>query len=1107
MQDKITDLIDLGKPVEELFPKFNEYETEIEGGFTWEIDNWNALEHKHVSPGFQLGGYSWNVLLFPNGNNSNKYLAVYIEPKPQKNEKVIDGKVVEARKSSNQTQEISNKEEEEAERLQDEEEEDDDEEGEGEKEEKNSQDTDDDDDDDDDEEEDWSVCAQFFVVISRPGQNSVNIVRSSHHRFNKTETDWGFSDYAELDKLKTKYSNSKNLLSTGLIVEGKTNISVYVRIIKDETGVLWHNFVNYNSKKVTGFVGLNNQGATCYLNSLLQTYFFTKKFRKMVYAIPTAGENPSDSVALALQRAFYLLETSDVPLDTLELTKSFGWDTGDAFTQHDVQELNRILMDKLESKMSLGDMFVGKMKSYIKCINIDYESSRIEDFWDIQLNVKDMKNLEQSFQNYIEVETLDGENQYQTEGYGLQDAEKGVIFESFPPVLYLQLKRFEYDFNFDRLIKINDRYEFPESIDLSPYGNGKVYDLHAVLVHSGDIDTGHYYAMIKPSDDQWYRFDDDRVWRVSKSAVFDDNFGCNKLSDEEIKKMSRLRYQNYLIRRQTSAYMLVYIEREAKEDVFVDVSQKDFPKDVVNTLAQEREEEIKRKLDIEEMRSYYKISVVSEKDFCNYEGFDIFPNTQSKLYHPDLYDSKPLELKVLKTSTVRDLKKKIGCKRLWLLGYRQTHTLRLYQILNEDDASLESSFKKFGFAKCLDAVLYADNSDEGEISDDQVLLFIKVLKSDKQIKGHKALLVDKTAKISEIYQQVAKKVQGLLPFCYEEISPNEIQVVDTESTVFDSELLSGDILTFGVDTNIQECYEYLRYRLKLNFSSSSAKSEFVKPGFDKEFGLWVSVKCTFEELAQKCAAELQVDWRYLKLIACYENGRFPLHSQSSLDRYVLKNFSFANIPPFEYEVLSIPLVELENLKAISVKWLSDNYIHYSLLEFKMPSSSTVADLKKKLLQRVGKESSDLLLWTNVDHKFQGKLSDDTILENINEIEICARIMSLKDDQKLVVVVQYFKTLNKTHGISFLFELVPGENIKDMTKRLHTVFGLGQKEFSKIKLSLYSHATRKWFNLYDMSEADQLSTVAYDLLDSSDVLFMDHPDRSRTVAGDRPMTIK
>ena len=42
-------------------------------------------------------------------------------------------------------------------------------------------------------------------------------------------------------------------------------------------------------------------------------------------------------------------------------------------------------------------------------------------------------------------------------------------FVSFPPVLNLQLKRFEFDPITCDMVKINDRFEFPERLDLDPF--------------------------------------------------------------------------------------------------------------------------------------------------------------------------------------------------------------------------------------------------------------------------------------------------------------------------------------------------------------------------------------------------------------------------------------------------------------------------------------------------------------------------------------------------------------------------------------------------------------------------------------------------------------
>ena len=64
----------------------------------------------------------------------------------------------------------------------------------------------------------------------------------------------------------------------------------------------------------------------------------------------------------------------------------------------------------------------------------------------------------ESLRDYISVETLDGDNKYDAGEHGLQEAEKGVIFQSFPPVLHLHLMRFQYDPLTDSNVKINDKY-------------------------------------------------------------------------------------------------------------------------------------------------------------------------------------------------------------------------------------------------------------------------------------------------------------------------------------------------------------------------------------------------------------------------------------------------------------------------------------------------------------------------------------------------------------------------------------------------------------------------------------------------------------------------
>lgn len=127
--------------------------------------------------------------------------------------------------------------------------------------------------------EDFACCVQFGLVLWNTDNPEIFQHHTAHHRFTKEEGDWGFTRFVEHRKLWTvPWEHS----SGACIADGyKANMTAYVRIVKDETGVLWHNFTNYDSKKETGYVGLKNQGATCYLNSLIQSLYFTNAFRKV----------------------------------------------------------------------------------------------------------------------------------------------------------------------------------------------------------------------------------------------------------------------------------------------------------------------------------------------------------------------------------------------------------------------------------------------------------------------------------------------------------------------------------------------------------------------------------------------------------------------------------------------------------------------------------------------------------------------------------------------------------------------------------------------------------------------------------------------------------
>ena len=871
-----------------------------------------------------------------------------------------------------------------------------------------------------------------------------------------------------------------------MVEDDAVNMTAYVRTYKDPTGVLWHNFNNYDSKKETGMIGIKNQGATCYLNSLLQSLYFTNAFRKAIFQIPTEANSEKNQSAWALQRLFHNLQTSDQAVSTSELTHAFGWETRHIFEQQDVQELSRILMERMETKMkgtsaenALAKMFLGKMKTYITCINIDFESAREEEFWDIQLNVSGNRNLDDSFRDYIQVETMDGDNQYHAEGHGHQDARKGVIFEEFPQVLHLQLKRFQYDVGRDAMMKVNDRHEFPEIFNAAPYlstsadkSESWTYQLHGVLVHSGDIAAGHYYAFIKPTKDgHFYKFDDDRVTRATLKEALEENYGGEypSLTNGTTGLKNPFSKSTSNKTRSMSAYMLVYIRQSRLDSILQPVSIQETPLHIAQQIAEEKAFQEKRRKEREEAHLYLQVATISNDQYSKHEGFDLAEWTLDSNNPPEVH-------RLLRTSTIEEfcasLAEKSGVPadhvRLWVMVNRQNKTYRPDQPLTERSLSVEAAFLKAGVREKVWR-LWAEiatnvKQDEPPFPEMQVpisgnapiLVFLKYFDVEAQtLKGLSNVYVKRLSKVSEILTSIADLMDWPLQqipsiALYEEIKNSMIDQMKPKLTFQQAEIQDGDIICFQKDisekeadklreagkyANAKEFYDYLLNRVTVQFHS-----RFPQNSPNISLNLVLNRKLTYDQFASKVGEALEANPTHLRFSTINSMNNKPRSLVKRIPTQTLSQILNPQYSAYQsnqrndalfYEVLEMSLSELEQKKAIRLTWVSEGLAKEDTVELLVPKTGTVADiifeLKRKLTLDIPAEVIKLYMILNnkISKEMLPEYSVSGILDHQNFIAQKVPVENQDSDSgdRTAYAFHFDKEPSKPHGVPFVFRLL------------------------------------------------------------------------------------
>ncbi|GCC28875.1 hypothetical protein chiPu_0007309 [Chiloscyllium punctatum] len=397
-----------------------------------------------------------------------------------------------------------------------------------------------------------------------------------------------------------------------------------------------------------GFVGLKNAGATCYMNSVIQQLYMIPAIRNGILTIEgtgsdvdddTSGDEKQDNesnvdprddvfsyhhhydkpvigktedrkeynigVLRHLQVIFGHLAASRlqyyVPRGFWKQFRLWG-EPVNLREQHDALEFFNSLVDSLDEALKalghatmLSKVLGGSFADQKICQGCPHRYECEESFTTLNVDIRNHQNLLDSLEQYVKGDLLEGANAYHCEKCNKKvDTVKRLLIKKLPPVLAIQLKRFDYDWERECAIKFNDYFEFPRELDMEPYtvaGVAKLegddinpenqliqneqpdneqpgstkYRLVGVLVHSGQASGGHYYSYIIQRNggdgekNKWYKFDDGDV---TECKMDDDEemknqcFGGEYMGEVFDHMMKRMSYRRQ--KRWWNAYILFY---------------------------------------------------------------------------------------------------------------------------------------------------------------------------------------------------------------------------------------------------------------------------------------------------------------------------------------------------------------------------------------------------------------------------------------------------------------------------------------------------------------------------------------------------------------------
>ncbi|XP_053658360.1 ubiquitin carboxyl-terminal hydrolase Usp2-like isoform X2 [Anopheles marshallii] len=321
-----------------------------------------------------------------------------------------------------------------------------------------------------------------------------------------------------------------------------------------------------------GLCGLWNIGNTCFMNSMIQCLSHTRELTSFLRSQPSTelGTNKDHRILAEYTKLIKnMWSGSQRSINPSDLKHAFSSKhrmySGSA--QQDAQEFLRFFLDSLHGALNVAvkrdplgeiddamnsrvkadmlwewyskaensvikDLFVGQLRSTLKCTHCDTESTMFDPFWDLSLPLPTTNSrckLENCLEMFIKEEILDGIDQPTCSNCETRrKCTKSLTIERFPRYLVIHLKRFSET----RFSKLTNTVEFPtkkRELNLQPYASEDIsgpvyYSLYGISNHIGSTAGGHYVAVCKhPTIQEWNEFNDNYVSETSEGNLVTSN--------------------------------------------------------------------------------------------------------------------------------------------------------------------------------------------------------------------------------------------------------------------------------------------------------------------------------------------------------------------------------------------------------------------------------------------------------------------------------------------------------------------------------------------------------------------------------------------------------